>query len=263
MSNFERGTVFLGAACLLATLAPAAGAAVVAPYSNHFNDSASDFSLSTAGGGWTLDTSGTGVLGHSNTNGSGGTLFTASVEVGNLGGAADLAIDFEVSGVYSASALVGSFDYLGLAALGDGPELLSDSNSLYLLRHRRSGDFELYRVTGGNSTKVAGIASEVIALNTPYTITLAGTYVDTDSDGTNDALNLVGELTRGTESWSINYQDTVPFTGTYFGMRDQNANNNATATMTWDVFSISAVPEPAGAAGLVLLGAAMRRRRSR
>lgn len=243
----------LAGAVLVAAAPGLAQGAVLAPYSNDFTSSASDFVLSAAGGGWTLDTSGTGTLGHSNTNATGATLFTAALEVSNLGGPVAAAADFEAGGTYSAAALVGSFDYLGIAALSSSDAFSSSSDSLYLLRHRKLGELELYRISGGSSAKVASIVAEAITLNTPYTLTLTGTYVDTDSNGANDALDLVGTLARGSTTYTLNFQDTAPLTGAFFGMRDQNANNGATATMAWDAFSVGIVPEPASL-GLLALG---------
>ena len=236
--------------------------AAIAPYQNDFASSASDFTLSTAGGGWTLDTSGSGTLGHSNTNSNSATLFSAGLELSNLGGPAATASDFEISGAYSASALVGTFDYLGVVGLGSNSAFSSGADSFYMLRHLKNAQLELYRVSGGNSVKLANVFAETISLNTAYALTLTGTYVDTNADAVNDALDLTAELAKGSSTYGFTYRDATPLAGSYFGMRDQNANNNATVTMAWDSISVTLVPEPAGLATVVLLiGGLLRRHR--
>lgn len=263
MSGTRRYAAFVGVTGLLAAAIPAASAAVVAPYVNDFTVSADDFVLSQAGGGWTLDTSDSGTLGHHNTNGTGATLFAAAVQVDGLGGPADQAGDFVVSGTFSAGKLVGSFDYYSVVALSNADGFNSSTDSFYMFRHlhNQSQQLELYRIAGGNSERLIRIAAENIAVNTPYTITLTGTYIDTDNDQVNDALKLVGTVSRGSESWTLEFTDESPLTGSYFGMRDQNANNGAEVIMSWDSFSV--VPEPAAGASVLILGTLLRRRRSR
>ena len=43
-------------------------------------------------------------------------------------------------------------------------------DSFYLLRHLKNAQIELYRVSGGNSVKLANVLAETILLNTAYTL---------------------------------------------------------------------------------------------
>lgn len=245
-----------------------ASAAVVAPYSNDFTSSASDFTLSTAGGGWTLDTAGTGTIGHSDN--TAGTSFTAAVQVTNLGGPVASASDFTVSGVYIADTASGTSSYVSIVALA-GQASFPSKSSQYLVEHMvavSSGNPSFRLVKDAETSEVLGSAggssSELRDMfDVPIRVTLSGTYVDTNSDGIKDSLDLVATWTRlDTDVLlaTITVQDTSPYAGQYFGIRDSNANS-ATMTVAWDSFSV--VPEPAGAVSLLVLGGMLLRRRGR
>jgi hypothetical protein len=268
MSRFQYGATSLGSAILLAALVPVAPGAVLAPYSNDFTTSASDFTLSTAGGGWTLDTSGSGTLNH--TNATSGTLSSAALEVTNLGGPVATASNFTITGVYSVSAAAGTSTNVAVSALASNSGFSTGSNQ-YVLQHFAavSGSNPSFKLVKGATSSTTlgsdGDSSNELRdlLDVSIQVALAGTYVDTDSDNINDRLDLVATWTRldtNTMLATISAQDTSPYTGQYFGLRDSNGNN-VTMTVAWDSFSL--VPEPAGMAGVMLAGAVLLRRSRR
>jgi hypothetical protein len=234
-------------------------AAVLAPYSNDFTTDANDFTLSTAAGGWTLSTSGTGTLTHSAADLPSGNVYAASVQVTNLGGSATT--DFGVSGRYTATAGAGSFTYVGLAALADSDTL---SNTYYLVRQRmgaNSGNLQIIRVVNRSAATVLSETAERLSFhfNDLHELILSGVYVDTDSNGSPDALDLtvtLKNLTDGTQWTTATFRDTSPLTGQFFGMRDANANNDEDFAVAWDLFSVDAVPEP-GSLMLLVVGMAL------
>lgn len=248
----------LAVAAVVAAMPVLVQGAVVAPHSNDFTSSAAELTLSTAGGGWTLNTAGSGTLSHSGTNLPASTVYTAAVEVTNLGGANTT--DFTISGQYSASAGLGNFSYAGLAALGSTDAL---STNYYLARQHvsaTSNQLRIAKVVGGNLSTLVQVNAETLALNfnEVHELTLSGHYIDTDSNSTLDALELtvvLKNLNDGT-MWTTSVVDTSPLTGSYFGLRDQNANTGADLAVSWDLLSISAIPEPMSL-GLLAVGAAM------
>ena len=75
---------------------------------------------------------------------------------------------------------------------------------------------------------------------TSFRYIVKGLYVDTDSNGVNDALDITATILNPSNgaSSTITYRDTAPLTGSHFGMRTVDANT-ATSAVNWNSFSLS------------------------
>jgi len=117
-----------------------------------------------------------------------------------------------------------------------------------------------------NSTGIAGTLTSADRFILPesdvgagarfYTLRLTGTYTD-------GSLTLLGALLDDTESvlLTVDGTDASPLAGEYFGLRFASNSSLNTGAVTYDDFSVIAVPEPAaaGLAGIGLLGLLLRR----
>lgn len=263
MSRSERRKVLATAMAGMLFGGISAQAAFV-PYVNDFSTSVADFAATPSAGSnaWTLDTV-AGTYSHTQTALDAipsGFKYTAAVSLPDVSATT---VDFTVSGTYKIDA-TGSFSYAGLVALAD---TASAGNNYYLIRKLQGQDnLQLYRFVGGTGSLIVDYDTNykpwTEEANT-FEISLVGDYVDTDSNGSLDALDLTVVYKNVTDNEvyvTSTYRDSSPLTGSFFGLRDSEANTSAAMTVTWDSFSV--VPEPASAAiaGAMACGVLLARR---
>lgn len=176
---------------------------------------------------------------------------------GSLGGTVSTASNFAFSGqLIFRTGTVGS-STSGLAYL-----LNSAGDRGYLADlDFTSGNLRFVRLAATNTVQSSNFRATGFQLDTLYTISVTGTYVDTNSDTIRDALNLtLNVIGAGLSGSAINFTDNAPYTNTLFGLRDRtNASN---LVVDWDSMTVS-VPEPGTASFCILagLGALTLRRR--
>jgi len=253
------------AAAAASLLLSAAAVAVEAPYTESFDSYAtgstpSNFVTGITGFGnlfsqWDVQNA-TGTAGvYRNLLGGQRAQSSAAINVTNL-----QATDFVLSttfvvdshGVVTPPALADI--RVGLGALGSGPNFPSSGYQL---------SYELLDIGNNSSTNGAlqiykadqliggfPFVTLPVAIGTPYTMTLTGTY-------SGSGLLLTGMLRDGNSSITVTALDSTPQMGTYFGyynLAQGQVNRSAQVNVSYDNFSI-AVPEPSELA-LVGVGAA-------
>lgn len=251
----------LASATLALVTASAAGAAV-APFTETFSSTLSGWtnqtattatwSQNTVAGTYTATTSGAGgyyaITPVTNIN---STTFTPGTPV-------VISTTFQITDVGS-----GGNEYYGIAAFGSNTTL----GTAYLGDVQRTGSIRIVSLGGTNSGFTGGTATATnltLAINTNYTLRFTGNYAGDGSIALTFALLDSG----GNVLSSISANDTSPFTGTYFGIRNNvAAGTDTVVSATYDSFAISApIPEPSSFAavlGLAALGATGLRRRRR
>ncbi len=184
---------------------------------------------------------------------------------GSLGGSAATAQDFTLSSDFRFESTSANAVTLGLAFLA-GVSGGAVTSGYYVDMGLSSDSIRLVKNGSTVITATNTVASINITLNQVYRLTISGIYVDSDANGTKDALDITATMLSGGSSVAtFTYRDTAPSTGTGFGYR--NRSNGATSVLAGQIdnFSvIAAVPEPSVAflsvgslAGLL----ALRRRR--
>jgi hypothetical protein len=216
------------------------GYAVTVPFLEDFSDSTTDFTL-TAGANTTVvvDPLDSNVLRITQTARLGAVASAATVPIADGLGADDLS----ASEYFLASVSIRPSQYtiagtaggdIGLALFGStdtvaaAPYYLFDFNPIA----------ETFRISGADVTPTPGSFS--YDATETYTLTVKGWY-------TGGTLNFEYKLSDPSQSTiTITGSDTTPLTGTYFGVRFRNgaSSTTTTATIDYDNFSISVVPEP-------------------
>ncbi|HTS19550.1 MAG TPA: PEP-CTERM sorting domain-containing protein [Verrucomicrobiae bacterium] len=251
-------------------------AAVTAPYSQNFDSGtapnwAAGQQTATGGGytnTWSVPvTAGNGVYQDYVYGGPSDTEYAYSaLSVSNLGGAPATAssfsesTSFEVAGTNVAAsafsmnaglAALGSANtfgrytsslyYMGQIEVGQGSGNATPAGTMWLQSFPTSG-------SGGVNLTTTSVFNAAIALNTPYTMTLSGTY-----DASGD-LTLLFSVSNGATTTSISDQIAAAsvLTGDYFGYRDSAANGGG--TLQFDNYALSVVPEPSTLALVGLAG---------
>lgn len=231
--------------------------ATVIPYSNNFSGSGANvaFTNETADANWTVSG---GAYTNSLTTGSSAVASSASLQITNAASSSfTMAVDFTVSAANASSSSTYGFGLFGLNSTFSG----ASSSLAYYLADVTFGSASQIRIVKVQTSPAnVTLASQT---GTAYKLTLGSTYslkLDVvassgsvsmtfglyDSTGT-----LMGSSITGTDSSS-------PLSGEYFGLRDRYTGTNTLHTVSYDNFSITAVPEPSTYAliGSALIGSA-------
>ncbi|WP_309381337.1 PEP-CTERM sorting domain-containing protein [Cerasicoccus frondis] len=263
MNKMKKTTFALLATPAVFSLA-SAGVINDANYTNDFTSSASDFTTTApATATWSLDT-GAGTFGYvDEVSGD----YLAAVQNTFYGGSAETAESFTLSGTvyYPGPDGPGSSDQLGMFFLGDA----NDPTNAYhfYLRGVQSNGFSVF---------LAKEVGDVL------------TTLDADGDGSHELRDYIGydisyditatysggELSiaatftsdRDSDSYTLNYTDSDPLTGDFFGMWGKETISGRDEGAEWNNFSMQNVPEPstyAMLAGFAGLAVAFIRRRKR
>lgn len=250
---------------LAASLAIVATAgAATAPVAETFSTTLSGWTTQVAATAtWSQDTV-TGTYTATNTGSASG-AYTASVQVTGVNSTTFAAgTPFTVSATFQITdgTAAGNNEYYGLGLFGGAA---SFGNAYYLADVQRNGSIRILSLNGANADFTGGTATAIgqtLAINTTYTLQFTGTYGGDGSLAMAFALLDAG----GVVLKSIGATDATPLTGEYFGFRNNLAATGDSVAITYDNFSISAVPEPstfAAFAGLAAIGSvALRRRRT-
>lgn len=273
----------IAAATLLAAASTGVHAAVVTPYANDFDTGdVSDFTETvaldqdankgtSASGSWSLQADGGGQAYQAHFSvstgvTSGSSALSASLDVSAPVGDWTLATDFAIDSVWftntkgNLSNLGGSYVRVGIAALGTDANLDTASRYglYYDIKHAPgysgpNGLATLYLVELGGDGQVSAVsaASLTVSTSASYTMSLAAAY----SGG---SVTLIGTLSDGTNTITVNGTDTTPLTGSNFGLLtkarcDNGAGgNNVGADIDFDNVQLTAVPEPTACALLAM-----------
>ncbi len=240
--------IIAGAAGTIASLfigTAISNAAVLANYSNDFTTDVADFT--TAGGTWTLNTSGSGT--YSNVISASSTSGTTAVQVTNMAGQ-----NFVVSTAFTVNTISGPSTTVGFGAFGStasfaAPSYLADVNA-----GSTTGGNSTIRILELNSPSNTSIASfttpsgglNFLVAGNRYTLTLEGEYVSSDLKLTLTLVNLTTNITT-----TITGTDTTPLTGQFFGFRNRTGSGASNLDVSFDNFSV-VIPEPASATLLAM-----------
>jgi hypothetical protein len=267
-------------AFLLAAVFPTAGFAVNIPYTEDFDDEILGATtpsepapesgvFSTSGGTWSVVGGDDAISGQSYNviNGSGNQSYGASIDFsGVLGGPPATASDFTFSSEIKfnlgttavgggSSAVFAGLGFLGASSTFGSGYFVDINGSSGAIRFVRNGS----ATTDTGSFMDAGDVS----IDTVYTLTITGVYIDTNSDDVKDALQLFATVSGGELSGTISLTDFEPATGNRFGYRLRNSTSGADGNVTFDNFVLT-IPEPSTVAvlfgGLGAMGLIRRRR---
>lgn len=251
-------SAFVVAACGL--FGSAISHAATAPYLENFDDETVGATAPSEGapesGSFSVVTSGLWAVQAGDVNGGLGNSYrnayiadnTVSLALidfaGSFGGTPATANDFTVS-----TDIRFNTGTLGNATAGIG-FLMNSSGTGYFVDVTPSG---LLRIIEGG-TVVSSDQRGVMNLDAAYTMTLTGTYVDSNADTVKDQLNIsVSVAGPGMSSTAVTFNDTsISSTNSHFGFR--NRNNASDLNVSFDNFNVSVVPEP-GSSLLFIAGA--------
>lgn len=144
----------------------------------------------------------------------------------------------------------------GFGMYGDTANFSSGSQYRILVNTLGTGAGKPFLVRNGTNVTTSDTGTAVaIANGSDYTLTATATPVG----GT---LVLSASVTDGTNTYTINYTDSSPLTGTFFGYRTATAGTGTSETVQYDNFAATFVPEP-GTLGVVALASLFLTRRFR
>lgn len=210
---------------------------VSAPYTNNFSTSVSDFTVLPVAR-WTFLPS---LSVYSNEFKSATT--TASVNASNLGGAVATAKPFTLTSDFTFMDGNGTGSSVGVCFLSSATNLpVATSYTFYQLLATPSATQKPLFLLRNNVGVVTNTSFMQLRFSkgTSFRYIVKGLYVDTDSNGVNDALDITATVLNPSNgvSSTITYRDTAPLTGSHFGMRSVDANV-VTSAVNWDSFSLS------------------------
>jgi hypothetical protein len=240
-----RNLVIATAALLFAHLSAATAATI--PYTADFSGTPTDWAnTTTATSAWTTATTTPGGASAWQATSTGGQA-VSTIQLTNINATNIPSPDsFTIQATFTLTEnSAGNNAYVGIGSFGTAASLGSGA---YLADIQGSGSMRILSFnTGANDDFSATVTSSfgtALATNTPYTMTLVGTWVGT-------TLNLTFTVTDGGEHTGIvTATDLSPLTGQYFGLRITNSATAGTSTLTAQFTDFSAaitttIPEPA------------------
>lgn len=236
-------------------------AAVTIPYTNDFSGTTGNgaFETETSDAQWSVSG---GKYVNNFVSGGGGVSSSASLQVSNIANST-----FTMSMDFTISAASDSFT-VGFGLLGGNAAFNGTTGAYYLadVNYSTSGSHQLRLFEiGSSNTNLASSANAAyqLSLNTTYSLRLAVTKT-TSSVSMTLGLYDAGGNQLGS---SVTATDSTPLSGTYFGLRNRANTTSGTHTVSFDNFSIAAIPEPSSfamaAGGLIGALVVIARRRPR
>ena len=217
----------------------ASAGTVSAPYVNDFSASVADFVAAP-----TIRWTHLPVLGvYSNEFKSTPTATTASVNVSNMGGPVATAKPFTYTTNFKFLEGNGTGSYVGVCLLSGANNLpAANGYTFYQVIATPSGTGKPLFLARNNVVVASGTSFMQLRFSkgTSFRYEVKGVYVDTDSNGVNDALDITAKIINPANgsTATLTYRDTSPLTGAFFGMKSADGNSVVSA-VNWDAFSVS------------------------
>jgi hypothetical protein len=124
-----------------------------------------------------------------------------------------------------------------------------------------TNNIRIVEIASGTGTVTTQVDQGTVSIGNVYTMTLTGTYADTNADTIKDLILSLTVTGTGMSGTPVTWTDTAGVkTGTYFGFR----NRTASTDINVDFDNLSVVPEPstyALVAGGIAFLAFLRRRK--